>query len=89
MELKLYILTVINTQPEQDSALDLDIGQVGTVKGFNRRSIASKLLAMGVLPGSRIELLRQAPFGGTYYVAVNSHFLALRRKELQSIHVEK
>ncbi len=89
MELKLYILTVINTQPEQDSALDLQIGQIGTVKGFNRESIASKLLAMGVLPGSRIELVRKGPFGGTYYIAVDDHFLALRHRELQSIHIRK
>lgn len=82
-------MTVINTQPEQDSAVDLQIGQVGTIKGFSRRSIASKLLAMGVLPGSRIELVRKAPFGGTYYVAVNDHFLALRYRELQSIHISK
>lgn len=87
MELKLYILTVINRQPEQNSALDLQIGQVGTVKGFNRENLASKLLAMGVLPGSRIELIRKGPFGGTYYIAINDHFLALRHRELQSIHI--
>ena len=82
-------MTVINNKLEMDSALDMNVGDVGTIRGFTRRDVASKLLAMGVLPGSRIELIRKAPFGGAYYIAIDTHFLALRHKELLAIYVQK
>ena len=72
-----------------DSALDLDVGEVGTVCGFSRRDMASKLLVMGVLPGCQIKLIRKGPLGGSYYIAIDAHFLALRQKELLAIHVQK
>lgn len=82
-------VTVINNKFEMDSAFDMNVGDVGTVRGFTRRDVASKLLAMGVLPGSRIELIRISPFGGAYYIAIDTHFMALRQKELLAIHVQK
>jgi len=42
-------------------------------------------MAMGVLPGSRVELCRRAPFGGGWYVKVDNLLLALRQHEIDSI----
>lgn len=42
-------------------------------------------MAMGVLPGSRVEVLRSAPFGGGLYVKVDNLLLALRSEEAQII----
>ncbi|MCS6928707.1 MAG: ferrous iron transport protein A [Saprospiraceae bacterium] len=50
--------------------------------------LASRLTAMGVLPGSLIEMVRCTPFGHTYYVKADGIRLALRREEAQSILVE-
>jgi len=83
------LVTVINNKLEMDTALDLGVGEIGTIRGFSRRDMASKLLSMGVLPGSRIEIIRKSPFGGSYYMAIDSHFLALRQKELLTIHIQK
>lgn len=82
-------VTVINNKPEMDLALDLKVGEIATIRGFSRRDMASKLLVMGVLPGSSIEVIRKSPFGGSYYVAIDTHFLALRLKEIQSILIQK
>ena len=57
----------------------------GRIAFFTDSLIASKLLSMGVLPGSRIELVRKGPFGGGWYVRVDSLLLALRQKEINSI----
>lgn len=46
-------------------------------------------MAMGVLPGSRIELRRRAPFGGGWYVKVDNLLLALRQCEVDSIVLTK
>ena len=47
--------------------------------------MASKLMAMGVLPGSEVELIRRAPFGGAWYVRVDQQHLALRRPEIEAV----
>jgi ferrous iron transport protein A len=42
-------------------------------------------MAMGVLPGSQIEYIRKAPFGGGCYVKVDNVMLGLRKAEAASI----
>jgi ferrous iron transport protein A len=47
-----------------------------------------KLTAMGIRQGTRIEMVRQAPFGDAYYVKADGIRLALRREEAASILME-
>lgn len=42
-------------------------------------------MSMGVLPGSHVEVVRKAPFGGGCYVKVDNFYLALRREEAASV----
>ena len=51
-------------------------------------ALAGRLTAMGVLPGSLIEMIRPAPFGQTYYIKADGVRLALRKEEAQNILVE-
>lgn len=60
----------------------------GIVNSFTDERIASKLMAMGVLPGSKIEIIRIAPFGGGFYIKVDGHGLAIRKKEAEAIVLE-
>ena len=60
-------------------------GKSGKVSHFNDPSIGSKLMAMGVLPGSQVRVVRKSPFGGGCYVKVDNFFLALRKEEADSI----
>ncbi len=60
-------------------------GSTAVVHGFTNDQVASKLMAMGVMPGSRIKLVRKAPFGGGFYVKVDNFNLALRKEEAESI----
>ena len=57
----------------------------GIVSHFCDERLAGKLLSMGVLPGSRLELHRKAPFGGGWYVRVDNMLLALRQEEVDCI----
>jgi len=50
--------------------------------------LASRLTAMGVLPGTLIEMIRKAPFGHTYYIKADGIRLALRKEEAASILVD-
>jgi len=50
--------------------------------------LAGKITAMGVLPGTLVEMVRRAPFGSAYYVKVDGIRLALREEEAASIMLE-
>jgi len=65
------------------------VGESGLIAGFSKVDLASSLMAMGVLPGSEIRVVRKAPFGGTVYVAVGKQLLALRQHELEAIVIRK
>lgn len=61
------------------------VGAKGTISHFTNERIASKLLSMGVLPGTTIQVIRKAPFGGGCYVKADNMLLALRQSEACSI----
>jgi Fe2+ transport system protein FeoA len=63
----------------------LNVGASGVVEGFTTAEYAAHLMAMGVLPGSRIRLVRKAPFGGAVYVEVDQQYIALRDLEFSAI----
>ena len=63
----------------------LPLGQEAKVAHFTNDLIGSKLMTMGVLPGSNLQILRKAPFGGSWYVKVGNFYLALRKAEAESI----
>ncbi len=67
------------------SATQLPIGRPGRIVQFADEQVGSKLMAMGILPGSRITVIRRAPFGGGYYVRVDNLVLALRKQEMENI----
>ena len=60
-------------------------GKEGVVSHYTNDNIGGKLMAMGILPGSRVALVRRAPFGGGWYVKVDNLFIALRMDEASSV----
>jgi ferrous iron transport protein A len=60
-------------------------GEEGRIASFANAQIGSKLMAMGLLPGSRVMVVRRAPLGGGWYVKANGFFLALRDEEASSV----
>lgn len=59
--------------------------RTGTVDHFTNEQYAGKLIAIGIVPGSRLEVIRKAPFGGSWYVRVDRQCIALRKQELACI----
>ena len=60
-------------------------GNKGTVTRIADELIAGRMMAMGVLIGSEITMIRKAPFGGAFYVKVDNLLIALRKTEANSI----
>jgi len=76
---------VVATVKETKKLTASTIGKDREVSHFANEEMSSKLMSMGVVPGSRVRLIRKAPFGGGYYVRVDNFNLALRREEAESI----
>ena len=64
---------------------DLTVGQKRKVYRFEDEQLGGKLMAMGMLPGASIELVRTAIAGNTLYIKFNGYSMAIRRSEAMSI----
>jgi len=48
---------------------------------------ATRLLEMGITPGTEIEIIRRAPLGFPLEIKVRGYFLSLRKSEADCIEV--
>ena len=67
------------------SIAQLERSEKGKVIQFTDQILASRLVAMGILPGSQVEVLGKAPLRGGLYLKFDNQRVALRLKEAQSI----
>lgn len=67
---------------------DLKVGESACAIQVSDPQLAGKLTAMGLLPGTRIQLVRLAPFGNACYIKADGVRMALRDNEAASILVE-
>ena len=67
---------------------DLRPGQRGTVMGFATDAPPTRLLEMGLLPGTIVEVVRLAPLGDPIDLKVRGYHLSIRRREARGILVD-
>jgi len=67
---------------------DLKVHESARALAFEDPILAGKLTAMGLLPGTLIEMVRRAPFGSAYYIKADGVRLALRKEEAASILID-
>lgn len=70
------------------SVADLRRGEKGIINGFLDDALSLKLLEMGCLPGSEIEMNFTAPFGDPICISVSGYNLSLRLDEANTIAIE-
>ncbi|SHG54892.1 FeoA family protein [Flavobacterium defluvii] len=63
-------------------------GDKAIIKDFDIDLVPLKLLEMGCLPGSLVELLQIAPFGDPLYLDINGSHVAIRVETAREIEVE-
>jgi len=67
---------------------DIEKKEFAKVIGFSDEFMANRLMAMGILLGSKTELLFKAPLEGGFYFKIDNHRIALRNSEAQSILID-
>ncbi len=70
------------------SLVDLPLGQHARIVSIDcDRRLSRRLMEMGLLPGTRVRLVRVAPFGDPIELRVRNYYLSLRRVEAAKIAV--
>jgi len=65
-------------------------GEFAVITGFTEDiNTDSRLLEMGLLPGSVIRMIKQAPFGGPVELKIKDYYLSLRVEDSAKIIVKK
>lgn len=71
------------------SVADMRPGEVGRVTQIaGKGAIRQRLLDMGILPDTRLELARLAPAGDALWIRLEGFEVALRKDEAQDIQIE-
>lgn len=69
---------------------ELSLGDLAQVESINVESrLLKRLNALGLLPGTLIELSHKAPFGDPLVITFRGFSLAIRKKDAQLILVNK
>ncbi|MCK4905105.1 ferrous iron transport protein A [bacterium] len=68
---------------------DLKTRSKGKVKKImGQPQLKKKLIAMGIIPGSELEVLRVAPLGDPVEIRIKGYNLSLRKEEAKQVYVE-
>ncbi len=65
------------------------LGEVVRIDSVGESSLKQRLLTMGLIPGTRVEILRSAPLGDPIAVRLRAYNLALRKDDAEKIEVSK
>jgi Fe2+ transport system protein FeoA len=75
--------------PVRDRLAHLPIGGEAVVRRLSLpRQVARRLLELGLLPGTRVKVVRVAPLGDPMELRLRNYHLSLRREEALHVEVE-
>ena len=67
----------------------LKLGEIGVIKSFTDDQLSLKLLDMGCLPGTSVEMKFAAPLGDPICIKIDGYSLSLRKSEAATIALEE
>lgn len=68
---------------------DLEPGERGVVVGWAGGAAPIRLLEMGVMEGTEIEVVKLAPLGDPIEVKLRGYHLSLRKQEAEQIEISR
>ena len=83
----------MSTSPHRDAATERALdsmasGERGVIAAIDcEPGVARRLMELGLVPGTDIEMIRRAPLGDPLEVRVRGVHLSLRRTQARRIHV--
>ena len=68
---------------------DAQVGSTVRIDSIGESELKPRLLTMGLIPGTRVEILRSAPFGDPIAIRLRAYNLALRKDDAEKIQVSQ
>ena len=68
---------------------DLAPGERGVVSGWIGGAPLSRLLEMGILEGTEVQVIRLAPFGDPIEIKLRGYHLSIRKSEAEQIEIDR
>ena len=70
---------------------DMKLGDVAEIAGYHdgNATYRAKILALGLITGTKIKLINVAPLGDPVEFAVRGYHLSLRREEANILQIKK
>lgn len=74
---------------ENATLAELPLGRRARVRGLSGQgALRRRLMEMGVLPGTEVEVVRVAPLGDPLEVRLRGYSLSIRREDARIVQVE-
>lgn len=68
---------------------DTSSGMIVRIDSVGESQLKQRLMTMGLIPGTRVEVLNSAPFGDPIAIRLRSYNLAMRRDDAAQIEVSQ
>lgn len=68
---------------------DAEVGSKVRIDSIGESKIKNRLMTMGLIPGTHIEVLNAAPMGDPIAIRLRSYNLAMRKDDAELIQVSK
>ena len=68
---------------------DAQVGMTVRIDSIGESELKPRLLTMGLIPGTRVEILRSAPLGDPIAIRLRAYNLALRKDDAEKIQVSQ
>jgi ferrous iron transport protein A len=69
--------------------VDLPPGRVGVIRRYATDAPPPRLLELGLVPETTVEVVRRAPLGDPLYLKVNGGALCIRQRDAKLICVDE
>ena len=66
---------------------DGETGMIVRIDSVGDSKLKNRLMTMGLIPGTRVEILRSAPMGDPIAIRLRSYNLAMRKDDAEQIQV--
>ncbi|HMT52902.1 MAG: ferrous iron transport protein A [Saprospiraceae bacterium] len=66
----------------------LQPGQSAYVSVLNENKFTCKLMNLGIMPKTKVTMVRKSPFGGAFYIKIDNIQMAMRESEANTIFIQ-
>ncbi len=69
---------------------EMEVNKTGIIKAvLGNGSLRHRLLEMGIIPGTKLKLIKKAPLGDPIQIQIRNFYLSIRKFDAEMIEIEE